>query len=138
MGTNTSRLTTSFSDLQYELGTSVFPSNQQVHAYLQSYVTQFELDSHLRLGTQIKQIRCATDNGWTITFVTQAGELQTESFPYVVIAFFAEEVITFGAVPSPQLKPEQQAQLKALAAISNNSDLARIINQVELTEPASS
>jgi thioredoxin reductase len=86
MRANTSRLTTSFSDLQYEPGTSVFPSNQQVHAYLQRYVTQFELDSHLRLGTQIKQIGRATDNGWAITFVSQAGELQTESFPYVVIA----------------------------------------------------
>lgn len=87
MPTNTSHLTTSFSDLQYEPGTPVFPSNQQVHAYLKRYVIQFGLNSHLRLHTQIKQIeRASTNNGWIITVVTQAGELQTESFSYVVIA----------------------------------------------------
>ncbi len=87
MPTNTSRLTTSFSDLHYEPGTPVFPSNQQVHAYLKRYVAQFGLDSHLRLNTPVKQIeRASTGNEWIVTVTTQAGELQSESFPYIVIA----------------------------------------------------
>lgn len=39
---------------------------------------------------------------------------------------FAEEAIAFGAVPAPQLTPDQQAQLEALAAMSNNPDLTLI------------
>lgn len=238
MSTNTSRLTTSFSDLQYESGTPVFPSNQQVHAYLKRYVTQFELNSHLRLHTQIKQIEhTSTSNEWMITSTTQAGELQIESFPYVVIASgrynkptipfisgldafsgtggmihtfqykdpdryrgqrvlvaggniiaqempmhhmallfarsagvepelhqwmnhlrallfgplsatsfrlsgpdslpdatqrFAEEVVAFSAVPSPELTPEQQAQLEALVTMTDNPGLAQVSNQLRL------
>lgn len=87
MRTNTSSLTTRFSDLPYESGTPVFPANQQVHVYLQRYVVQFGLSAHLRLHTRIERIeRDSTNAGWAITFVTEADEPQTEVFPYVVIA----------------------------------------------------
>lgn len=87
MRTNTSRVMTSFSDLKHAPSTGVYPSNQQMFAYLQRYAANFDLIPHIRLQTGIKLIeRAPSDNGWKVSFVTKDGAAQTENFPYVVVA----------------------------------------------------
>src|SRR5262249_50393306 len=50
MRTNTSRIMTAFSDLAYPLGTNVYPTNQEVGAYLRRFAALHDLDRHVRLG----------------------------------------------------------------------------------------
>jgi dimethylaniline monooxygenase (N-oxide forming) len=57
MRTNTTRITTAFSDLRHTAGTSVYPSNQDVLAYLCRYAEAHGLMSHVRTETCVEQIR---------------------------------------------------------------------------------
>ena len=63
MRTNTARMVTRFSDLDYPAEVAMFPRNQDVGAYLDSYTELFGLDAKIRTGTRLKaleQTRC----GW--------------------------------------------------------------------------
>src|SRR5678815_122984 len=54
MRTNTSRVMTAFSDLDYPATTSVFPRNQEVRAYLQSYADQFDITRRIQLRSRVE------------------------------------------------------------------------------------
>lgn len=85
MVTNTSRLLTCFSDLAPEPEIPIFPSNQEVLAYLKRYARSFDLLSHVRYGTRIELVeRNPHGSGWLIR--SNGTEKTSEVFPYVVIA----------------------------------------------------
>ena len=52
MHTNTSRILTSFSDLEHD-DDPVFPSNRDILAYLHRYAETFALTSRIRFGTRV-------------------------------------------------------------------------------------
>lgn len=84
MHTNTSRILSAFSDLDYDdLGHSggvVFPANQDVLAYLNRYADMFGLRQRIRLETPVQHLRRA-DGTWLVT----AGGAE-EPFDRVVVA----------------------------------------------------
>jgi hypothetical protein len=79
MHTNTSRILTSFSDLEHD-SDLVFPSNRDMLAYLQSYADTFALTPRIRFGTRIDNLSWG-ENGWLIE---HSGA--TEAFERVVVA----------------------------------------------------
>lgn len=79
MHTNTSRILTSFSDLEPETD-AVFPSNREILAYLHRYADTFGLTSRIRLGTQV-DLLSRSDGRW---LVGHSGS--TERFERVVVA----------------------------------------------------
>src|SRR5246500_5333166 len=85
MVTNTSRLLTCFSDLALESGTPIFPSNQEILAYLKRYARRFDILSQVRLGTRVELIeRNPQGVGWLVR--SNHAEEKSEIFPYVVVA----------------------------------------------------
>ena len=79
MHTNTSRILTSFSDLEHD-NDFTFPSNRDVLVYLHRYAETFALTSRIRFGTRVDRLSRA-DSGW---LVEHSG--MTESFERVVVA----------------------------------------------------
>lgn len=77
--TNTSRVLTAFSDLPHECS-AVFPSNGDVHRYLERYAAQFGVLERIRFDTPVTRLDRDGD-GWLIT--TPHGE---ERFDRVIIA----------------------------------------------------
>ena len=84
MRTNTSRLVTRFSDLDYPPGTAMFPHNREVLAYLEAYAAQFGLDRRLRTGCEVERLE-RTPDGWRLQW-REAGGVGSESFARVVVA----------------------------------------------------
>lgn len=80
MHTNTSRILTSFSDLEHD-NDLTFPSNRDMLAYLRRYAEMFELTSRIRLGTRVDLLSRDGDGNW---LVTHSG--MTEPFDRVVVA----------------------------------------------------
>lgn len=85
MRTNTSFVTTRFSDFPHVEGLAMFPTNQQIRDYLRRYAAHFKLDPHLRLNTRVEQVERA-DRGWRVTFTAPGQPGRTESFSRLVIA----------------------------------------------------
>ena len=56
MHTNTSRILTAFSDLEPETA-AVFPSNQEILAYLHRYADTFAVTPRIRFDTRVELIR---------------------------------------------------------------------------------
>ncbi|HKV21605.1 MAG TPA: FAD-dependent oxidoreductase [Mycobacterium sp.] len=79
MHTNTSRILTSFSDLDPD-NDLTFPSNQAMLAYLHRYADMFGLTSRIRLGTRVERLSRGGD-GW---LVGHSGT--SEAFDRVVVA----------------------------------------------------
>ena len=87
MRTNTSRVMTAFSDLEYPEGTSVYPTNQEVRAYVQRYADTFDLASHIRVRSRVERLAAAPDGkGWSLTVRTDGHTVNTTVFPKVVVA----------------------------------------------------
>jgi len=87
MRTNTSRLMTAFSDLAYPLGTAVYPTNQEVGAYLQRFAALHDLERHVRLGTRVDRISRDRETGEWIVAATDADGTSTNGrFTHVVAA----------------------------------------------------
>src|SRR5690606_25004348 len=88
MRTNTSRIMTSFSDLPHPTGTPVFPTNQAILAYLQSYARRFAVLPHVRTGTQVLHIEleAGPKNAWRVRSRDTSGRERDESFRHVVVA----------------------------------------------------
>jgi cation diffusion facilitator CzcD-associated flavoprotein CzcO len=80
MRTNTSRVLTQFSDLPHAPGLAVYPSNQEIGAYLARYAERLGLTERTRLRTAVQQVRAAP-GGWA---VRHGG--QEEVFEKVVVA----------------------------------------------------
>jgi hypothetical protein len=87
MRTNTSRVMTAFSDLEYPPGTNVYPTNQDVRSYLQRYAEAFDLLSHLRVRSRVDHLTTAPQgSGWQLTVRTDGRPAETTVYPRVVIA----------------------------------------------------
>jgi cation diffusion facilitator CzcD-associated flavoprotein CzcO len=87
MRTNTSRVLTAFSDADYPEGTAIYPSAEQVGAYLAAYAERFGLTSRARLRTRVDAVRrSATGGGWVVTTLGAGGEAREEAFDRVVVA----------------------------------------------------
>lgn len=84
MRTNTARMVTRFSDLDYPEGTAIFPRNQEVGAYLRAYADKMGLADRIHTGTLLTGLERA-DGGYRLT-LEQGGETRSETFPRVVIA----------------------------------------------------
>jgi cation diffusion facilitator CzcD-associated flavoprotein CzcO len=82
--TNTSRILTSFSDLSFDAGTPVYPSNQQVTGYLDRYATIFGLHERARLGTRVEGLSRNSDR-WIVRSCGPGGAT-SEPFDRVVVA----------------------------------------------------
>jgi dimethylaniline monooxygenase (N-oxide forming) len=87
MRTNTSKLMTSFSDLEPNPDLALYPSNQEMLAYLKRYADKFDITSAIRTRTRVEEISLNSDNqAYDICFTTTGEQSQTETFPNVVIA----------------------------------------------------
>ena len=84
MRTNTSRLVTRFSDLDYPAGTAVFPHNREVLAHLEAYAAKFGLDAGLHTRSRVERLERAP-SGWRLAW-REEGEAREQVFPRVVVA----------------------------------------------------
>ena len=72
MFTNTSRVTTRFSDQAWPPGTKMFPRNDEVLAYLERYAGKFGISQHIRFEHAVSRIESAGGE-WAVGFSTPAG-----------------------------------------------------------------
>src|SRR3712207_5926305 len=86
MRTNTSRVTTRFSDLDYPPETGAFPRNEEVLGYLQAYADRFGLTAELRLGTTVETLARHPASGWAVHSRKIGAPPRTELFGRVVVA----------------------------------------------------
>jgi dimethylaniline monooxygenase (N-oxide forming) len=85
MRTNTSRVLTAFSDLDHPAGTSVYPSQVDMLAYLQQYAEKAGLTPHLRLSSRVELLDRGPGAGWIVR--SRRGEsTASELFSRVVVA----------------------------------------------------
>jgi dimethylaniline monooxygenase (N-oxide forming) len=84
MVTNTSRLLTCFSDVAHEPQTPIFPSNQQILAYLRRYAQTFGILPGVRFGARVELIERKQNRGWEIHWKDK--EEKSETFSYVIVA----------------------------------------------------
>ncbi|GAB2955916.1 NAD(P)-binding domain-containing protein [Hymenobacter coalescens] len=86
MHANSCHIKMSFSDYDYPAGTQMFPTNQEVLAYLRSYARHFGVDAHVRLNTRVELISRGPEGQYVIWTVDQAGKRRTEVFSHVIVA----------------------------------------------------
>jgi cation diffusion facilitator CzcD-associated flavoprotein CzcO len=86
MPTNTSRVMTHFSDLDYPPDTPPFPDAEGVFRYLADYIDAFDLGGSLRLCTTVVRIERGGSGGWTVVHRGPDGHTAEENFARVVIA----------------------------------------------------
>jgi hypothetical protein len=84
--TNTNRTLTRFSDLDYPAGIAVFPRNQEVLAYLESYARRFDLAAGAHFGSTVELVARNPRGGYDVTSSTASGQRRTEWYRYVVVA----------------------------------------------------
>ncbi len=84
MRTNTARITTAFSDLDYPAEVAVFPRNQEVLAYFRRYAQMFGLLDGARLGTRLAGLE-RSPGGYRLT-LERDGMAEELEVPRVVIA----------------------------------------------------
>ncbi|NIX77303.1 NAD(P)-binding domain-containing protein [Microvirga sp. c23x22] len=85
MRTNTSRVMTRFSDLDHPKGTPVFPSREEMYAYLEGYAEKFGLMSRIRCRTWVERLQRADGGGWLLRS-RRDNMVLTERFARVVVA----------------------------------------------------
>ena len=86
MFTNTNRVLSRFSDLDWPPGTKMFPRNQEALAYLERYAEKFGIRERIRLQHRVNLIESAGDSQWAVTFSTSDGSVKTEIYPRVIVA----------------------------------------------------
>jgi cation diffusion facilitator CzcD-associated flavoprotein CzcO len=85
MRTNTSRIMTAFSDVPPDASTAVYPTAQDVCAYLTRYAETFDLLPVLRKATRVTGLG-RSDRGWTVQTRDARGVDAHEVFAHVIIA----------------------------------------------------
>jgi thioredoxin reductase len=85
MVTNTSRVNTHFSDLEWPPGTPMFPHNTQVLAYLERYSDWFDITRRVRLQHKVTSVE-RVSQGYRVTWVANQVEPGTELFRYIIVA----------------------------------------------------
>ncbi len=94
MRTNTSRVLTAFSDLEHPAETAVYPCQEQMLAYLETYAARFSLLPCIRLRTRVKLLDRTDTGGWLV-HSTCDGVERIEIFQKVIVAsgrYIAPEV----------------------------------------------
>jgi thioredoxin reductase len=86
MFTNTSRVLTRFSDLDWPPGTKMFTRNQEALAYLELYADKFGIRERIRLRHRVELIEGTGDGRWAITFKAADGTVATEIYRRVIVA----------------------------------------------------
>ena len=87
MRTNTTRVLTAFSDLPHAPGTPVYPSNQEMLAYLHRYAETYGLMPHLRVETRVEQLSAAdSGRGWIVRSSSRGRPAISEACDHVVVA----------------------------------------------------
>jgi thioredoxin reductase len=84
MRTNTSRVMTAFSDLDHPEGTAVYPTREQMHAYLKAYADRFALAADIRFGCRVRGMT-REQGGWRLDWQTEQGA-ETARFERVIVA----------------------------------------------------
>ena len=84
MRTNTARITTAFSDLDYPAEVAVFPRNQEVLAYMRRYAEMFGLLENARLGTRLARLE-QVEGGYRL-LLEKDGMVEEMTVPNIVIA----------------------------------------------------
>lgn len=85
MVTNTSRVNTHFSDLDWPAGTPMFPHNREVLAYLERYAEQFGILSRVRLRHTVLSVE-REGTGYRMAYGTDHGSQQSDFFSHVIVA----------------------------------------------------
>ncbi|MEQ8585950.1 MAG: NAD(P)-binding domain-containing protein [Thalassobaculaceae bacterium] len=85
MRTNTSRVMTAFSDLDHPEGTPVYPTREQMHAYLLAYADRFGLRNSIRFGCRVERLRREEGGGWRLDWSTAQGR-ESARFDRVIVA----------------------------------------------------
>ncbi|WPZ33154.1 NAD(P)-binding domain-containing protein [Thalassobaculum sp. OXR-137] len=84
MRTNTSRVMTAFSDMDHPEGTPVYPTREQMHAYLTAYAERFDLAGAIRFGCRVEGL-AQVEGGWRLDWRVEEGA-QTAVFERVIVA----------------------------------------------------
>ena len=86
MFTNTNRVLSRFSDLDWPPGTKTYPTNREALAYLERYAEKFGVREHIRVQHRVDLIERAGDGQWAVTFSAADGTVATEVYPRVIVA----------------------------------------------------
>jgi thioredoxin reductase len=87
MRTNTTRILTAFSDLSHAPGTPVYPTNQEMLAYLRRYAEAHELLPHVRVETRVELVgREKSGDSWTVRSSSRGRPAGSETYTLVVLA----------------------------------------------------
>ncbi|WP_210520912.1 flavin-containing monooxygenase [Hymenobacter terricola] len=86
MRVNVCHVSMSFSDFDYPAGTPMYPTNQEVLAYLTAYARHFGLEPYLRLNTRVELISRGPEGRYTVETVDGDGARQSEVFSHVIVA----------------------------------------------------
>ena len=85
MRTNTSRITTAFSDRTHPAGTAAYPTGDEIGAYLQQFAAGAGILRHARLGCRVESISRHGD-AWLVGWRDDQGTLHTAPFARVIVA----------------------------------------------------
>lgn len=76
-----------YSDHTYPENTSIFPTKQEVHDYLHSYIHRFQLDQFFRMQTRVEKASQLTDKKWQLEFTCdKTKNRNSEIFDFLVVA----------------------------------------------------
>lgn len=85
MRTNTSRVLSCFSDLDHAPGTSVYPTQAEMLAYLERYAAAVGITGRIRVSSPVERLERHPGGGWLVTS-RSGGAARAERFERVVVA----------------------------------------------------
>ena len=86
MRTNTSRVTTAFSDLEHADGSPTYPTGADIGAYLQRFARTSGILGEARFASRVSNLAPATGSGWQVTWTEADGRRRTERFDRAIVA----------------------------------------------------
>src|SRR5882672_2141894 len=86
MHTNTSNLTTVFSDFPHNENLQMFPASEEILSCLQNYAVHFKLNNCIRLNARVSMISQTTDGVYKIKYSVANNEVKEEIFSHVIVA----------------------------------------------------
>ncbi len=86
MRTNTSRITTAFSDLEHPSSLPTYPTGDDLGAYLHHFADGAGLLRNARFGCRVDSLDPTTGSGWRVSWREPDGTRRQERFDRVVVA----------------------------------------------------
>jgi cation diffusion facilitator CzcD-associated flavoprotein CzcO len=99
MRTNTSRVTTAFSDLEHPEGTPTYPTGADIGAYLQRFADASGTLGDARFASRVDDLSPTRDSGWLVTWTASGGRRHTERFDRAIVASGRYRTAHVPAVP---------------------------------------